>query len=138
MTNGPIEQPMSNAELQVAIANLVTATRQTNESVRTLRDDIEAGFDLTRVELQQATNDVACMIVSLGEEIGRTDATVRQNAEQLRRTEATVRQTSEQLQTLIDEGKADRAEAQRQRLSVGGMLQQVLERVNQIWGRLNA
>ncbi|MEO0373102.1 MAG: hypothetical protein AAF329_00465 [Cyanobacteria bacterium P01_A01_bin.17] len=131
MTNGPDDQPMSNTELQQAIANLTQAVVTTNQSVQTLRGDIAAGFDRTRAELQTSAEDVTGMIGSLAQEVDRTQATIRETSEK-------VSETSGQVQVLIDDAKADRAESQRQQLSVGSMLAQILERVDQIWRRLNA
>lgn len=146
MTNGPTDQPMSNAELQAAITNLTTvvtagfertqqqidanaeAVRQTNLSVQSLRSEIATGFAQTRTELQQESNDLAAMIGSLGEEVTQTQATVRE--------------TSQQVQTLIEDSRADRQANSQEHAAFREQFQTMLlsftQEIRQIWQRLSA
>ncbi|NEP16873.1 MAG: hypothetical protein F6J97_08195 [Leptolyngbya sp. SIO4C1] len=152
MTNGPTEQPLSNDELRQlvasnaraiaamqpkidanaeAIAELRQATASTSQAVSTLGAEIAAGFDRSRADLDATTADVISMIGSIGEEIS---------------------ETSRQVQVLIEEGRADRITAQRQREQAEAdrqandrehsafreQFQVLLAEISRIWQRLSA
>ncbi|MEM9903901.1 MAG: hypothetical protein AAF921_02615 [Cyanobacteria bacterium P01_D01_bin.44] len=139
MTNGPIDQPMSNDELRALVASNARAIAALAEENRTgfaqVREENRAGFAQVREELQREISDVTSMIAS--------------NAEEIAQTQATVQETSQQVQILIEEGKADRAEAQQQRQvnasehaafreQFQSLLLSFTQEIRQIWQRLSA
>lgn len=111
--------------LRAEASETSTLVKETNKSVQQLRADISKGFE----DAKDYTDSSFGAIVQAMDE---RDIEIR--SEQAK--------TETMLQTLIDEGKADRAEAQRQRSAFTEAFQQLVgqlvSRINEIWERLDA
>ena len=115
-----------------SVQSLRSEVAETSQSVRSLRSEIAQGF-------QESRNYADSSFGAIVQVMDERDTEVR--AEQAK--------TETLLQTLIDDGKADRAEAQRQRTEnerehqafreqFQQLLGQLVARFNEIWERLNA
>ena len=123
------------AETRALVESNAKAIEANSQSISTLRSDIRTGFAETRAEIRGNVDDLVSMIGSL--------------AIEREQTEAIVRETSQQVQNLIDDGKADRAEAQRQREANAkdhaafqenfqSLLLSFNQEIQKIWQRLSA
>ncbi|MEM8806868.1 MAG: hypothetical protein AAGF01_12645 [Cyanobacteria bacterium P01_G01_bin.38] len=156
MTNGPIEQPMSNDELRALVANnartiaelrestteLRESTASTNRSVQELRGELAAGFEETKKITESNARAIAALSDARTEAAEIDERRTAEHLDRMDRSEQQIRLLSELVGTAyqreqLRDGRIDRLESEREP-SLREMLQRVLDRLEQIWQRLSA
>ncbi|MEM9905359.1 MAG: hypothetical protein AAF921_10085 [Cyanobacteria bacterium P01_D01_bin.44] len=152
MTNGPIDQPMSNDELRALVASNARAIAGLQQKI-----DSNAGSIANSQKLIDS-NARAIQALNQAREADnfRVSADLldlknleRNNSILMGQLTSAVHTTSTKVDSFVDEGRADRAEARRERQqnadehaafreSFQSMLGEIMQRLNQIWERLSA
>ncbi|MEL6776508.1 MAG: hypothetical protein AAFO06_04565 [Cyanobacteria bacterium J06597_16] len=124
MTNGPIEQPMSNDELRALVASNARAIANTQK------------------QIDSNARAIAALADSRTEAAELDERRTAEHLDRMDRSEQQIRLLSEMVGTAyqreqLRDGRLDRLESEREP-SLREMLQRVLDRLEQIWQRLSA